>query len=126
MRKFEKSYTRELLRDLGKFVDDKFNRLFFYFAFGVNVGGWIVSYYIIKHTERESVYLHYNVDFGVDYIGLAKRVFDFPLIGLVVIIVNILVSLLITHRDRFITQMLLFVSLVVNVFLSRSMTSTFR
>lgn len=120
-----KSYTRVLLRDLSKFSKDKFNRMFFYFAIGFNVGNWIGAHYIITHIERETAYLHYNVDFGVDYIGDVERIYDFPLVGLAVIIVNILVSLFVRNREKFVVQMLLLVAIMANIFILMGLASIY-
>jgi len=83
----------------------------------VNLLTWALAI-IIKHQSAEStLILHYNVDFGIDYIAEVWRIFLLPLSGLIINLINIsLVSLLYKVRQEKLVFHLLFAgALIVNL-----------
>lgn len=61
--------------------------------------------------------LHYNIYLGIDYMGEWYKIFMIPIFGLVVLLFNLFLSSLIYFNDKFITYILLSVSLLVQVIL---------
>ena len=61
--------------------------------------------------------LHYNILFGVDYVGLWWRIIFIPATGLAVILVNALLGWLFCQKDQFFAHVLNFVSLLVQIIL---------
>ena len=98
---------------------------FFYFRFylivnlGLNFLIWLFVFIINANTSQRLIKLHYNVDFGVDLIGEVGRLFIIPLLGLIIIFINIiLVAINSKHKNlKFIVNLLLGGALAVNVFL---------
>ncbi|MEA2088888.1 MAG: hypothetical protein U9O55_03560 [Patescibacteria group bacterium] len=65
----------------------------------------------------EMIPLHYNVYFGIDYIGDWHKIFIVPLIGIIILIINFLLALLIYYKDKFISYILVFTVLFVQIIL---------
>ena len=62
------------------------------------------------------MFLHYNVLFGVDYIGEGWRMFLVPLLGLVIFIINMLASWILYRRDVFMSYILVGVTALCQIF----------
>ena len=61
---------------------------------------WYQASFIYKNLSGNLLVLHYNVDYGTDLIGDPKQIFYYPLGGLLVILLNLIVSLLFyRHKD---------------------------
>ena len=76
--------------------------------------GWIM--FQIRPQE-ELIFLHYNILFGVDYVGEWWKVFYLPLVGLFIFITNFVVGWVLFHKDKFVSIILNAVSLIAQVFL---------
>ena len=106
---------------------------FFYIRFyiivliGFNLFIWLLTYIININVSQDLVVLHYNVDFGVDLIGSVKRLFIMPLLGLIIILINImLLAGLSRHEDfKFIAHLLFVASLMANLFLFVALASIY-
>lgn len=59
----------------------------------------------------DSIFLHYTILVGVDYIGQWWQVFYLPLTGLLIFAVNMALGCLLYNVDRFISYVLLMVNL---------------
>ena len=81
----------------------------------INASIWINLLRIKKVDEM--IPLHYNVYFGIDYIGDWHKIFIIPIMGIIVLIVNFLLALLIYYKDKFISYILLFVVSFIQVIL---------
>ena len=65
------------------------NRWYLLVLLILQAGLWYLAYHIFNLVGEELFVSHYNVDFGIDGIGSAQRVFQIPLITLVILFVNI-------------------------------------
>jgi hypothetical protein len=85
----------------------------------INLIIWLLSNYINRQIGNELMYLHYNVDFGVDLIGESRNIFIVPLLGLAIIIVNfILYGNISKYKNRkFISHILFMGAMVSNIIL---------
>ena len=81
----------------------------------INISIWINLLRIKKVDEM--IPLHYNVYFGIDYIGDWHKIFIIPLIGIIILFVNFLLALLIYYKDKFISYILVFVALFIQIIL---------
>ncbi len=81
-----------------------------------NIATWFWLFLYIQ-PQQETVFLHYNILFGVDYIGEWWRVFYIPLTGMVIAAVNTILGWIVFQRDPLISQILQAVCLVCQVFL---------
>jgi hypothetical protein len=82
----------------------------------VNIAIWIWLFWQIRDSG-ETFFLHYNILFGVDYIGPRWRIILLPLTGLVIVGANTILGWLMYNRDKFISHILGAVSLVCQLLL---------
>lgn len=61
--------------------------------------------------------LHYNIYFGIDYMGEWHNIFIVPLLGLIILIFNFLLSLFLYFKDKFISYILSIVASFVQIIL---------
>ncbi|MDI3496213.1 MAG: hypothetical protein PWQ35_234 [Patescibacteria group bacterium] len=82
----------------------------------------------IKHKSASDwLVLHYNIDFGVDLLGTEQKIFLFPLFGLLIFILNFLITTLTLHRQesKVLAHLLYASGLFFNVFLNLALFSLF-
>lgn len=84
------------------------------FFLNLVVWGWI-AFQIPRGTEQ--IFLHYNVLFGVDTIGVWHELFVPPLGGLIIIIFNGLLGWIFFQRDKYLAHFLNATSVIVQIFL---------
>jgi hypothetical protein len=77
---------------------------------------WFWLFWQISGSE-EVVLLHYNILFGVDYIGPRYLVAMIPLTGLFILISNAVVGWLSYPKDKMIAAMLNFATSIIQIFL---------
>lgn len=85
-------------------------------SFVVNILIWLWLAFRIP-PQSEQVFLHYNILFGVDFVGAWWNVYLLPLTGLFVFIVNFVIGWLLFNKDKFITIILQTVNLISQIFL---------
>lgn len=64
------------------------NRWYFFSIIILQLLIWFFAYRIFYLIGSELFVSHYNVDFGIDGIGSARRVFEVPIITLIITIFN--------------------------------------
>lgn len=74
------------------------SRLYLLFIFLFQVAAWLQAWSIRRDLTGNLVVLHYNVNFGTDLIGAPHEVFYYPLLGLGVLLINLVIAL--AHRRR--------------------------
>lgn len=81
---------------------DGFFRLLFFFSLAVNLFIWAFLYLKFSplQTMGETLPLHYNIYFGIDFIGRWYEVFIMPLVGIFFIIINFILADIIYLRDK--------------------------
>lgn len=80
-----------------------------------NLINWIILKIWIKPVDF-SVILHYNVYFGVDSFGDYKQIYILPLIGIVLFIINFLLSLFFYEKkERIASYALLIATLMIQL-----------
>ena len=77
---------------------------------------WVWLGWQIPH-QSDPIFLHYNILFGVDYIGEWWRAFALPLTGLVVLLVNTVLGWWLFSRDKFLNYLLLGIALMCQILL---------
>lgn len=79
-----------------------------------NLLTWILAIIIRQQSTENTLILHYNVDFGIDYIAEVWHIFLLPLSGLIINLVNlILVSVLYKYRQEKLIFHLLFAGALI-------------
>jgi len=94
-------------------------RIYLIIIFGLHIILWMLGYSMKSNIDQELVVLHYNIDFGVDWIGNINKIFIIPIISLGMIIINlILAASSVRSRDFvFIAHLILFFTMLINIFL---------
>lgn len=80
------------------------------------LGLWVsLAWHIRPSTDH--IFLHYNVLFGVDLIGPWWHIFYISAAGTTVFLINTILGWVVYDRNRFMTQILLAASLLVQILL---------
>lgn len=101
---------------LKLYIRYKPNLIMLSLALLVNISTWVWILWNMRPQE-EMIFLHYNILFGVDYVGEWWRVFSIPIIGLLIIFANFLIGWFLFHKDKFISTIMNAVSLFCQLFL---------
>jgi len=117
----EKAFPKIIL----EFFDYQYARMYLIFSLGLNGLSWIASYYIATSVDSDLIILHYNVNFGIDAIGEVSKIYNIPFWGLGIIVFNLILAFFIRRTGNFIIHVLLFSSLVANIFLLISLGSLY-
>ena len=78
-------------------------RIYVMIIFALNFSIWLAAYFVNTNAVQNLIVLHYNVNFGVDLIGGAEKLFIIPVLGLVIIFINLflLIALLLVFLINF-------------------------
>ncbi len=106
-------------------LDFLYIRMYLIVIIGLILLNWLFVYIININVSQDLVVLHYNVDFGVNLIGSVKQVYIIPLMGLIVFIINLVLSVFVNKQDKFFTHLLLGATMLVNVFLFIAISSVY-
>lgn len=78
---------------------------------------WILAVIIFYKAEQSLLIIHYNILFGIDWVASKPTIFLLPVIGLIVFVVNTLLSWRVGKYDDLSKHLLLGGAVVVNLFL---------
>lgn len=89
---------------------------------------WFIAWRIISTVNSDMIALHYNIDFGIDYFGSARKVFIIPLLGFFIFFINIYVAVNLRRKKdwRFLSHVLFSISLICNLVLAASIISIYQ
>lgn len=82
----------------------------------LNVALFLFFYFFIKQSNIPIV-LHYNVGWGVDYLGEVKSIFILPTIGMIIFLLNGVLALKLWGKNRILSYFLTVVTFLVQCFL---------
>lgn len=85
------SWRTKAAAALGEFFVYWPNRFYLALSLLLQAVSWFLSYYIFKNLTGTLLVLHYNVDFGINWIGDPYNIFYFPLISLAILVISLLV-----------------------------------
>jgi hypothetical protein len=110
---------KNFLRSVSFLFDFFHIRILIIILVGLNLLIWFLALFVNYNVSQSLIVLHYNIDFGVDLIGEAKRLYIIPLLGLVIILINkiLLMTLFKNEHFKFISYLLLLSALFVNFIL---------
>lgn len=100
-------------------------RVYLAVLLGLNLLDWFVAYAINKNVSQNLIVLHYNVDFGVNLIGAAKKIYLIPFLGLIIILINFILLAVIHRQGKFIVHLLLSGAILANLFLLAGLASLY-
>jgi len=86
-------------------------------SLALNIFSWGWIFWHLRF-ETGSVFLHYNILFGIDFIGEASQIYYIPTIGLTLFIVNFLLGWFFYRKSELASYLLLSVLLLCEIFLA--------
>jgi hypothetical protein len=91
----------------------------------VNLGLWIFLYWSFRRiggagTNLENIPLHYNIFFGFDWLGDWRLAFTLPLAGLLILLVNAVLSFWLYSRTYLLSYFLSMTALLFQIFIAIS------
>ena len=110
---------------LGSYFKLFFVKIFLIFTFLSNILLWLLSWLVVVNINQELSILHYNILFGIDYIGSPNHIFWLPTFGLLITIINLILSLWLFKREKLIAQILMLSALIFHIFLGLSLYSIY-
>lgn len=81
-----------------------------------NISLWAFLFKNQKSSELP-VILHYNLFFGVDYLGAYNEIYLIPIVGVIIIFINTILGYLLYERERLASYFLVFNIFIVQSFL---------
>lgn len=98
---------------------DKFSKIFFFSSLLLNffIWGFLYLKFSSLSGARDLLPLHYNIYFGIDFVGKWYKIFIMPTTGIFFIIINFFVADIIYLRDKAISYFLTGASLFIQVML---------
>ncbi len=102
-------------------------KIYFIFLLLINLLIWLTSFSIDSKIDGNQIALHYNVDFGIDYYGDKNKIYIIPLLGFIIILVNLffLINMYKSRDRKFISHVLLTSALVSNIILLIAIISVY-
>jgi hypothetical protein len=82
----------------------------------LNLLVWLSIALFIK-PQDDPIFLHYNVLFGVDYLGLWWKILFLPLTGIMITLVNGVLGWLLFSKDKFVAHLLNTISVLSHIFI---------
>ena len=119
---FKKASWRNFLISFFKLF---FVRIYLIFTVLCNLLLWLLSWLVMVNINQELSILHYNIIFGIDYIGDPHRIFFLPAFGLAMALINMLLSLWLFKREKLLAHLLMLSALVFHIFLGLSLYSIY-
>ena len=101
---------------IGLYFRQKDNLIFVILCLLLNLASWFWLFFQI-HPQAEPIFLHYNILFGVDYVGEWWRIIFLPLSGLAIFLINTTLSWVFYGEDRFSAQFLHAIDVLCQIFI---------
>ena len=98
---------------------DKFFRIVFYLSIFLNLILWVLLYlnfWPLRET-RDILPLHYNIYFGIDFVGEWYKIFIIPTAGAFFIMINFLIADIVYLRDKVVSYFLTGAGLFIQIIL---------
>lgn len=108
-------------------IKEKFKRFFWHgywtdpviffslvLAILANAGMWAVIFFTVESTDRP-VILHYNIYFGVDYVGDWRAVYFMPALALLIFLINLILSRFFYYKERMVSYLFAAMALLIQL-----------
>lgn len=109
-------YNLSAMYSIKLYFRNRANILMLTLSLSLNIFVWFWLIFQIK-PQVEPIFLHYNILFGVDYVDVWWKVFYLPIFGLILFLINTLISWWLAGHDRFIPLVINFATLLNEIFL---------
>lgn len=77
---------------------------------------WVILKLNIRPTDIP-ITLHYNVYFGVDYLGKYTQIYSIPVVGLAILCINTVLAIKIFSRSKLSARILAIAALIIQLLL---------
>jgi|GEM_PF-3494463 hypothetical protein len=104
----------EALASKRSFIADPLNFISLGIAGLLNIIHWLILLSKIK-PGQPSVLLHYNVIIGADFIGSSTYIYWIPLLALILLLINIVVSVVFYKNEKLASYFINFASIPVQL-----------
>ncbi len=94
-------------------------------SLATNVLTWVYLFTKFK-PQSEPIFVHYNIYYGVDLIGNWYYIFAFPLIGIIIFIINSIVSMYLFKKSNILSYMIVGILLLLQLIILVSSLVTTR
>ncbi len=96
------------------------SRLYLLGLVALQAVAWLQAFFIFRNLSGDFLVLHYNVDFGTDLVGPPVQIFLYPLFGLGISVINIILTAIFNrHKDfSILAHSLLAAALAFGLFLN--------
>ncbi|MBD3311399.1 MAG: hypothetical protein GF349_02805 [Candidatus Magasanikbacteria bacterium] len=98
------------------FLTVKANIIMISFSIVINILTWLWLFLQIRPRE-DYIFLHYNILFGVDYIGDWWKIVYVPATGIIILFANIIAAWFLYKKDKFASYLILAACLYSQIFL---------
>jgi hypothetical protein len=118
---------QKIAESLSQVWSSRFVRIYLFLLLIINIFIWIGARYVAVVVDANQIALHYSVGFGIDYYGDTEKIYIIPLLGLLIIFLNlILFSMVGNYKDKnFIAHVLFAGAIVANIILLISILSIY-
>ena len=82
----------------------------------LNLSLWIYFFQNKKESDYPII-LHYNLIFGVDYLGDYEKIYFVSFVGLILILFNSILGYILYNKEKLASYFLVFSALIVQIFL---------
>lgn len=112
-------FRNNLSGSLSEVFSWPFSRVYGVIVLVLNLLNWLGSFLLYRSLGNNLTVLHYNIDFGIDLVGHRGELFINPALGLVLLILNLVLSLFfVRHKHfKFMSYLLWNTAALVNAFL---------
>ena len=88
---------------------------------------WLQASFVFKKISSGLLVLHYSVDFGIDLVGPPSQIFYYPLFGLAIIFLNLVIAAAWREKKDFkvTARLLLAAAVLFNIFLCLALLSVY-
>jgi hypothetical protein len=96
-----------------------FSQIYGLIVLALNLLNWLLTFLLYRSLGNDLTVLHYNIDFGIDLVGHRGQLFVNPVLGLVLIILNLALLLFFARHKhfKFMSYILWNTAALANIFL---------
>lgn len=100
---------------LPTFFRRRFLTIAFAISFALVIVGLAISYVNLGNGDRPLI-LHFDIFRGIDFFGSAKDVFNIGFIGFSILAINLLLAMVIFHKEPVLSYFIASISLAIALF----------
>jgi len=105
-----------VLKSMKEFLKDMTNKILMSSSLILNIGLFLFFLFFIRQNNIPIV-LHYNVNWGVDYLGEVKNIFILPVAGLFILLLNGFLAINLWGKNKILSYFFTAITLLVQFFL---------